>query len=46
VGTYLGNEPAISAYRGVGFEFMAEVRHVDYESKFGAPGSIYFRRNL
>jgi ribosomal protein S18 acetylase RimI-like enzyme len=46
VATYLGNEPAISAYRGVGFEFMAEVRHVDYESKFGAPGSIYFRRSL
>jgi ribosomal protein S18 acetylase RimI-like enzyme len=46
VATYLGNEPAISAYRSVGFEFMAEVRHVDYESKFGAPGSIYFRRRL
>ena len=46
VATYLGNEPAISVYRNVGFEFMADVRHVDYERKFGAPGSIYFRRSL
>lgn len=46
VGTYLGNEPAIAAYKAAGFEVYAEAWHVDYERVFGAPGLVYFRRDL
>jgi ribosomal protein S18 acetylase RimI-like enzyme len=46
VGTYIGNEPAIATYRSAGFEVYAEVRHADYERRFGAPGSVSLRRRL
>ena len=46
VGTAIGNQPAIAAYRAVGFEAYAEVRHRDYEAIFGHPGHIYLRRDL
>jgi len=46
VGTYLGNEPAIAAYRRAGFQEFAECRHVDYEQRFRAPGLVFLRRTL
>jgi len=46
VGTYLGNAPAISTYRGAGFQEFAECRHVDYERRFKAPGTVSLRRPL
>lgn len=46
VGTAIGNDAAIAAYRAAGFEPFAEVRHRDYEAVFGRPGHIYFRREL
>jgi len=44
--TYVGNAPAIAAYRRAGFEPFAECRHVDYEQRFGAPGLVFLRREL
>ena len=46
VGTAIGNEPALAAYRAVGFQPFAEVRHRDYEAVFGRPGHVYLRREL
>ena len=46
VGTAIGNEPAIAAYRAAGFEPYAEVRHRDYQAMFGHPGHLYLRRDL
>lgn len=46
VGTYLGNEPAIAAYKAAGFQQFADARHVDYESVFRAPGLVFFRQQL
>jgi GNAT superfamily N-acetyltransferase len=46
VGTYIGNEPAIAAYKAAGFEIYAEARHADYERIFRSPGLVFFRRNL
>jgi ribosomal protein S18 acetylase RimI-like enzyme len=46
VGTAIGNEPALAAYRAVGFQPYAEVRHRDYEAVFGRPGHVYLRRDL
>jgi GNAT superfamily N-acetyltransferase len=46
VATYIGNAPAIAAYRRVGFEPFAECRHSDYERRFRAPGLVFLRRTL
>ena len=46
VGTYIGNEPAIAAYRRAGFHEFAECRHEDYEQRFRAPGCVVLRRAL
>lgn len=46
VGTYIGNEPAIAAYKAAGFETFAEVRHADFERVFRSPGLVFFRRDL
>jgi ribosomal protein S18 acetylase RimI-like enzyme len=46
VATYIGNEPAIAAYRRAGFQPFAECRHADYERRFGAPGLTFLRRSL
>jgi GNAT superfamily N-acetyltransferase len=46
VGTYIGNDPAITTYRRVGFEEFAECRHRDYERRFKAPGLVFLRRVL
>jgi len=46
VATYIGNAPAIAAYRRMGFEPFAECRHRDYERRFHAPGLVFLRRAL
>ena len=46
VATYIGNAPAIAAYRRVGFSPFAECRHSDYERRFRAPGLVFLRRSL
>jgi GNAT superfamily N-acetyltransferase len=46
VATYIGNAPAIAAYRQMGFEPFAECRHGDYERRFRAPGLVFLRRTL
>jgi GNAT superfamily N-acetyltransferase len=34
----IGNTPAQRAYEGVGFKFVDEKRHPDFEATFGCPG--------
>ncbi|MSP22707.1 MAG: GNAT family N-acetyltransferase [Dehalococcoidia bacterium] len=46
VGTAIGNEPAIAAYRSAGFEAFAEARHVDWGATYGHVGIVFFRRDL
>jgi GNAT superfamily N-acetyltransferase len=46
VGTYIGNAPAVATYRRAGFEAFAELRHLDYEHRFKAPGLVFLRRAL
>jgi ribosomal protein S18 acetylase RimI-like enzyme len=46
VGTAIGNEPAIAAYRSAGFQLFAECRHADFEEVYGRPGLVFFRRSL
>ena len=46
VGTYIGNAPAVATYRRAGFEAFAELRHLDYERRFKAPGLVFLRQAL
>jgi GNAT superfamily N-acetyltransferase len=46
VGTYIGNDPAISTYRRAGFAEFAECRHLDYQHRFKVPGLVFLRRAL
>jgi len=46
VGTAIGNEPAQHAYKSAAFEVFAECRHVDFEAIYGAPGLVFFRREI
>jgi GNAT superfamily N-acetyltransferase len=46
VGTYIGNDPAITAYHKSGFEYFAECRHRDYQDRFRTPGLVFLRRRL
>ena len=46
VGTYLGNEPAIAAYKAAGFQQFADARHADYGRVFRTPGLVFFRQHL
>jgi translation initiation factor 4G len=42
----IGNTPAESAYRRVGFETIDEKRHADFEKAFGSPGIARMQRAL
>jgi GNAT superfamily N-acetyltransferase len=46
IGHLLGNEPARSAYRKVGFEQVDEWRHPEFEQAFGTPGAARMQRDL
>lgn len=38
IGYFLGNTPAKNAYEKVGFKYVDEYRHVDWEAALGSPG--------
>jgi len=46
IGYLLGNVRAKSAYEGVGFEWVAEHRHPDFERDYGSPGLARLQRDL
>jgi ribosomal protein S18 acetylase RimI-like enzyme len=46
VSTLIGNEPAISAYRRLGFELVEEKRDAEFEAVAGAPGLCRFERAI
>ncbi len=46
VSTYLGNESALSAYKGAGFAVETKRRDRKFESLLGVPGMVTMRREL
>lgn len=46
VTTFIGNEPAIRAYKSLGFELIEEKRNETFESVAGAPGLCRLERVL
>jgi len=44
--TYIGNQPACSAYEKVGFRVRDEKRCADFESLLGSPGFLRLTRDL
>jgi GNAT superfamily N-acetyltransferase len=42
----IGNTPAETAYRRVGFDVVDERRHADFETAFGSPGIARMQRDL
>jgi ribosomal protein S18 acetylase RimI-like enzyme len=46
IGYLLGNVRARSAYEGVGFRWVEEYRHPDFEKDFGTPGLARMQMDL
>jgi GNAT superfamily N-acetyltransferase len=46
IGHLLGNAPARHAYRRVGFKWLQDYRHPDFEAVFGTPGLARMQRPL
>ena len=46
IGYILGNIPAKSAYEAVGFEWLDEYTHPDFDEAFGTPGIARMQRDL
>ena len=46
IGYILGNTPAKNAYEKVGFKWIKEYRHPDFEATFGSPGLASMQRDL
>ena len=46
IGYFLGNTPAKSAYEKVGFKYVDEYRHVDWETALGSPGVARMQLDL
>jgi ribosomal protein S18 acetylase RimI-like enzyme len=46
IGYLLGNVRAKGAYEGVGFEWLEEHRHPDFEADYGTPGVARMQRDL
>lgn len=46
VSTYLGNDRALSAYKGAGFQIETKRRDREFENLLGVPGMVTMRREL
>ena len=46
IGYLLGNNPARNAYQKVGFKWLEEHCHPDFEADYGTPGIARMQRDL
>ena len=46
IGYLLGNNPARNAYQKVGFKWLEDYQHPDFEAAFGTPGVARMQRPL